>query len=144
MKKAVVDPAREGQSLMPEIEEKLEETQALLSEINRTTLANLEKINDNIEQILEMLGVESAKVKSSGFKPSILLEFPDHLRKTVRVLLDMGMATADEISEKTGRSRSLESSYLNQLTNMGYVEKKRKGQIVYYTIKFDKEKVKVD
>lgn len=131
-------------SYVPEIEEKLEETKALLDEINNTTIVNMKKINENVEEILEMLGVESAKVRSGGFKPNILLEFPDHLRKTVRTLLELGMATADEMSARTGRSRSLESAYLNQLTTMGYVGKKRKGKIVYYNIKFDNEKVKVD
>jgi DNA-binding transcriptional ArsR family regulator len=131
-------------SYVPDIEEKLEETRALLDEINNTTIVNMKKINENVEEILEMLGVESAKARSGGFKPSLLLEFPDHLRKTVRTLLELGMATAEEMSARTGRSRSLESAYLNQLTTMGYVAKKRKGKIVYYTIKFDNEKVKVD
>jgi DNA-binding transcriptional ArsR family regulator len=131
-----------GPSNMADVEERLVEIQRLLDEINRTTVDKLKKINENVGYILDRLNTESARARSTGFEPSILLDFPDHLRLTVRTLLELGMATAEAVSQKTGRSRSLESSYLNQLTTMGYVEKKRKGQLVYYTIKFDKTRVR--
>ncbi|VVB97605.1 Sugar-specific transcriptional regulator TrmB [uncultured archaeon] len=127
---------------MTDVEERLAAIQLLVDEINETTNRNLKKINEQINEIVYKLKIESTKIKSKGFEPGLLLEFPDHLRLTVRVLLDLGMATAEEVSKKTGRSRSMESSYLNQLTTMGYVQKDRKGQLVYYKIKFDTEKIK--
>ncbi len=127
---------------MTDVEERLAAIQLLVDEINETTNRNLKKINEQINEIIYKLKIESTKIKSKGFEPSLLLEFPDHLRLTVRILLELGMATAEEVSKKTGRSRSMESSYLNQLTTMGYVQKDRKGQLVYYKIKFDTEKIR--
>ena len=57
-----------------------------------------------------------------------LLLLPDHLRKTMIALIEMGQATASQLSEKTGRVRNLESSYLNQLERMGLVERFREGR----------------
>lgn len=126
---------------MADVEERLAEVQVLADEINEITTRNLKKINEHINEVVHKLRIEATKIKSTGFEPSILLDFPDHLRLTVRILLELGMATAEEVSKKTGRSRSLESSYLNQLTTMGYVEKERKGQFIYYKIKFDIDKI---
>jgi uncharacterized membrane protein len=121
------------------IEETLAETGLLLQELNTVVSENLKKITKNINKIISELETEVAKAKSDGFEPSILLDFEDHLRLTVRVLLELGIATANEVSKKTRRSRSLESSYLNQLTRMGYVEKEKRGRMAYYRIRFDKK-----
>ena len=53
-----------------------------------------------------------------------LLAMPDHLRKTFMVLSEIGEATAFEVSLRTGRARPCESSYLNQLVYMGFLEKR--------------------
>jgi DNA-binding transcriptional ArsR family regulator len=129
---------------MIDLEERLAAIQLLANEMNEITNRNLKKINEHIHEAVYKLKIEAAKIKSTGFEPGLLLEFPDHLRLTVRVLLELGMATAEDVSKKTSRSRSMESSYLNQLTTMGYVQKQRKGQLVYYKIKFDTEKTKGD
>lgn len=127
---------------MTDVEERLAAIQLLANEINEITNRNLKKINEHINEVVYKLKIDATKIKSTGFEPGLLLEFSDHLRLTVRVLLELGMATAEEVSKKTDRSRSMESSYLNQLTTMGYVQKERKGQLVYYKIKFDTEKIK--
>jgi len=133
---------RKNDKSIANIEEKLAETQMLVDEMTQMLAKNLKKIAENLNETIYTLRIELAKLKSNGFEPSILLEFPDHLRLTVRALLDLGIATAEEVSKKTHRSRSLESSYLNQLMRMGYVEKERKGQFAYYKMKFDTEKTK--
>ncbi|MGD0978207.1 MAG: hypothetical protein ABR962_03600 [Candidatus Bathyarchaeia archaeon] len=53
-----------------------------------------------------------------------LLAMPDHLRKTFMVLSKIGKATAFEVSLRTGRARACESSCLNQLVLMGFLEKR--------------------
>ena len=53
-----------------------------------------------------------------------LLAMPDHLRKTFMVVSKIGQATAFEVSLRTGRARACESSCLNQLVNMGFLEKR--------------------
>lgn len=131
-------PEEEIGSLMGDVEEKLSKVQLLLNEINKKTTENLEEINEIISELVYILRIEATKVESLGFRPSILLDLPDHLRLTVRMLMELGEGTAEDVSKRTGRSRSLESSYLNSLTTMGHVEKERKGQLVYYRINFEK------
>lgn len=63
-----------------------------------------------------------------------LLSLPDHLRKTATVLCSLREATADEVAERTGRARAVESSYLNQLVRMGYLKKERRGRRVLFSI----------
>lgn len=61
-----------------------------------------------------------------------LLALPDHLRKTAVVMCDIQEATAEMVSEKTGRKRATESACLNQLVRMGYLRKKRRGLDVFF------------
>ncbi len=68
-----------------------------------------------------------------------LLDLPDHLRKTASIVCDRGRATAREVSDRTQRSRAVESGYLNQLVRMGYLKKDRGGRRVYFSVKGDDE-----
>ena len=61
-----------------------------------------------------------------------LLSLPDSLRKSVLVVLTLGKATAENVANKTGRARSVESAYLNQLVRMGYLKRVREGKRVYF------------
>jgi len=56
---------------------------------------------------------------------SRLFSLPDHLRKTYLIVASKGECSATEVSNLTGRSRAMESSYLNQLTRMGWITKRR-------------------
>lgn len=129
---------------LKDIEDKLILIRENMKEMNDLVVTSLKKIEENIEEIVNVLKVKAIKNEGSKFKPSILFDLPDHLRLTIRMLLEIGMGTAEDVSKKTNRSRSLESAYLNNLTTMGYVEKERKGQMVYYKVKFDSKKVKVE
>jgi DNA-binding transcriptional ArsR family regulator len=130
---------------MKELEEKLDQIRTSRDAINSVTEINLKIINDSINEIVFRLKMEAEKIESLGgevdslgFQPSFILDLPDHLRLTAQSLLVTGEGSAEDISRQTGRSRSLESSYLNTLTTMGYVGKNRKGQVVYYKMKSDK------
>jgi DNA-binding transcriptional ArsR family regulator len=122
--------------VIKDIEKKIAIIKAAQDEMNRITEKNQKIIDDNINEIIYKLRIQAAEMEVSGFKPSFIFDLPDHLRITIKTLMQLGEATAEDISTVTGRSRSLESSYLNSLTTMNYVEKKRKGQLVYYMIKF--------
>lgn len=63
-----------------------------------------------------------------------LLSLPDHLRKSAIIVARLGEATSSEVAEESERARALESGYLNQLVNMGYLKKKRKGRDVYFLL----------
>jgi len=61
-----------------------------------------------------------------------LLDLPDSLRRTMMVVSDLKEATAEECSSKSGRTRSVETIYLNQLVRMGYMTRVRKGRKIYF------------
>lgn len=63
----------------------------------------------------------------------LLTQIPPHLRDTFQTVLkrDRG-ASALEIAKETGKSRSLESDYLNQLVDRGFVIKRRQGKRVLF------------
>ncbi|PKK86673.1 MAG: transcriptional regulator [Thermoplasmata archaeon HGW-Thermoplasmata-1] len=91
---------------------------------------NLVELNSKMEQLIEQ-GVtgrriaDFSKSKGSPLDAMALLELPDHLRQSAMSLYELERATAEEVSAKTGRSRSIESAYLNQLVGRGYVKRER-------------------
>ena len=110
--------------------------------------AELEKISSKIDRILDMnkkilqhfsgtKGVQrevSVPELGDALDVMTLLSLPDHLRKSAMVICRVNKATADEVAEETKRARAVESSYLNQLVNMGHLKKRRKGRKVYFYI----------
>jgi predicted transcriptional regulator len=100
-------------------------------------LAELYKKNDEVLANLPSgrpHQVKAADLEDSPLDVVTLLSLPDHLRKTAMILCKEDEATAEQIAEKTGRARAVESGYLNQLHTMGYVNKKRKGRDVYFHV----------
>ena len=45
-----------------------------------------------------------------------------------------GEATAQEVAERTARSRAAESDYLNQLVDHGFLKKERRGKEVVFQV----------
>ena len=66
----------------------------------------------------------------------MIIDLPDNLRKTVLSIIKLGEATAGDVAKLTGRDRSTESYYLNMLTNMNLLRKKRIGRKIYYELNF--------
>jgi hypothetical protein len=66
---------------------------------------------------------------------SKLISLPDHLRKTYIFVASKGECDATQTSIQTGRCRALESNYLNQLSRMGWLNKRKvsKNTIYYLT-----------
>ncbi len=115
----------------------------LLEAINKSLksidnrLAKLSKKNDEVLANLHSgrpRQVKATDLEDSPLDVVTLLSLPDHLRKTAMILCKEDDATAKQVAEKTGRARAVESSYLNQLHTMGYVNKKRKGRDVYFHV----------
>ncbi len=63
---------------------------------------------------------------------SKLISLSDHLRKSFMVVASRGECNATEVSNLTGRSRAMESSYLNQLTRMGWLTKRRNSRTLHF------------
>ncbi len=101
-------------------------------------LADLEELEAKTQRILRLLegsaeGDEFSR--SSGLSEmATLLSLPDHLRQTLMVAQKLGMATSEDVAKRTRRAKSLESSYLNQLTRAGFLKKQRLGRKVYFSI----------
>jgi hypothetical protein len=83
---------------------------------------------DDIEKHFAGIHTEPIKVEES-----LLLSLPDHLRTTYMALASKGEAQAAVISTKTGKTRAIESTYLNQLCRMGYIRKERRSKTMYFT-----------
>jgi hypothetical protein len=61
-----------------------------------------------------------------------LLQLPDHLRRTYLTVASRGECPAEVVSNLTGRSRAVESNYLNQLARMGWLSKRRVSKTLYF------------
>jgi DNA-binding transcriptional ArsR family regulator len=66
---------------------------------------------------------------------AIFLTVPDSIRRSLFAVSDMKSCTADEVSVVTGRHRSIENKYLNELYRGGWLERERKGKKIYYSMK---------
>ena len=63
---------------------------------------------------------------------SELLALPDHLRSTYMTVASKGKSNATLVSNKTGRTRAIESTYLNKLVRMGWLNKQREAKTIYF------------
>ena len=70
--------------------------------------------------------------------PSELFLLPDHLRKTYMTVASKGECNSIRISDLTGRSRAVESCYLNQLVRMGWLTKRRDSKTIYFRVVSDR------
>ena len=73
------------------------------------------------------------KLVPKNLPESKLVALPDHLRTTYITLASIGECEASRISNLTGRCRSVESNYLNQLCRMGWVSKQRKSRSTLFS-----------
>ena len=95
----------------------------------------LERIDENIAAFAKtFVRRDEALVGFKHVAGVDILSLNGHLQKTMLELLRRGKGTATEVAARTHRSRALESLYLNQLTQMGYVAKERVGKEVYFSI----------
>lgn len=70
---------------------------------------------------------------------ALYLTVPDSLRKSLFAVSELSKATADEVCVRTGRHRSIENKYLNELVRSGWLKRERIGKKVYYSSKKKKE-----
>ena len=87
---------------------------------------------DKLDQFLNVSKEEPNKLKALDVTSLLNLSKP--LQDTATTLMELEKATADQVAEKTGLQRAVESSHLNQLVRLGYVKKVREGRNVYFTV----------
>lgn len=95
---------------------------------------------DNLTDRLEVIESRISSIESR-FNPviedkmALFLTVPDTIRKSLFAVSQLGNCTADEVSEVTERHRSIENKYLNELVRSGWLQKKRSGKKIYYSLK---------
>ncbi|MEM3905699.1 MAG: hypothetical protein QXZ17_02350 [Nitrososphaerota archaeon] len=109
----------------------------LTKNLKATLEGFLQKMDEVLSNYLgKIYQIEStASYISKKSDEAVQKTLPAHLDKTLQALRFLGKATAMEVASQTGRTRAIESVYLNQLLNLGIVEKERIGRKCYYHIK---------
>ena len=99
-------------------------------------LAKMQERLESLEEIISNAGITKEPSMTGGLPPSIkdLLDLPDTIRRTLLALQGLGESTSEEVSKKTGRTRSIETVYLNQLHRLKHVSRQRKSRKVYYKV----------
>lgn len=105
--------------------------------MDEDVLARIRKIEerlDVLERMVKVLGTSSDRSTIQSISMKDLLALPSSLQKTVQVIQELGEATSPEVSKETGRDRTVETIYLNQLTRLGYLTKERRAHKIYFKV----------
>ena len=85
--------------------------------------------------------LDDLETSVSGWTPqpleiseSKLISLPDHLRKTYMTVAAKGECSSTIVSNQTGRCRAIESNYLNQLSRMGWLNKRRVSKATHFRV----------
>jgi len=102
--------------------------------VRRSVLEKIFKEMINMRQRLDDIekGFSSWNPKPIHVAESELITLPDHLRKTYVIVASKGECDAVQVSNQTGRCRAIESNYLNQLSRMGWLTKRRISKAVHF------------
>ncbi len=87
-----------------------------------------------IEKLNQFLGGVQSIPELKALDVTSLLNLSKPLQETAIILMELEEATAEQVAEKTGLQRAVESAHLNELVRLGYIKKKRKGRLAYFSI----------
>ncbi|NVM02550.1 MAG: helix-turn-helix transcriptional regulator [Candidatus Helarchaeota archaeon] len=107
------------------LSKELKEIKLLLASID----SKFDIFIDKLDQFLAGSSVGQLK----ALDVTELLKLSKPLQDTATTLMELGEATANEVAEKTGLQRAVESAHLNELVRLGYVKKERKGRLAYFS-----------
>ncbi len=102
-----------------------------------TYIKDLERKLQSLERRVEE--IESRLHPVIEDRVAMFLTVPDSLRKSLFVVSELSKATADEVCQRTGRHRSIENKYLNELVRAGWLTRQRIGKKIYYSPRKRKE-----
>jgi hypothetical protein len=99
------------------------------------TASKLKRLEARVTALEEMLraGVSLPK-PGSALGDLKLGELPNSLTKSLQAMRVLGEADASAVGQKTGRNRSVETIYLNQLVRLGALARKRVGKKVFFRL----------
>jgi len=92
-------------------------------------LRNIRRRLDELENMFSAIQFQPVRIPESK-----LFSLPDHLRQTYLIVASKGECNATQVSNITGRSRALESCYLNQLARTGWLTKYRISKTVNFRL----------
>ncbi|WP_321420765.1 hypothetical protein [uncultured Methanomethylovorans sp.] len=99
-------------------------------------IALLNDLDDRLRQLeSRVTEVEIRFSPPVDDKMAMFLTVPDSIRKSLLAVSTLGSCNADEVSEITGRHRSIENKYLNELYRSGWLKRDRKGKKIFYSLK---------
>ncbi|WP_342305230.1 hypothetical protein [Methanolobus sp. ZRKC5] len=102
---------------------------------NNRILTYLDDMNERLNSLeLRISELESSNSPHVNDKMAVYLTVPDSIRKSLFAVSKLKSCTADEVSAITGRHRSIENKYLNELYRAGWLERERKGKKIYYSL----------
>jgi hypothetical protein len=101
----------------------------------RDIFLELVKIRVRLTEIERILSMTAKPVQ---VEQDAAMSLPDFLRKSYLIVEQKGEATATDVSALTGRSRAIESSYLNELVRMKWLGKKRRSKTVIFYLAYAK------
>ncbi|MDI3485661.1 MAG: hypothetical protein PWQ51_441 [Methanolobus sp.] len=102
---------------------------------NNGILEYLNDINERLKLLeLRIADLEARNSPAINDKMAVFLTVPDSIRKSLFAVSKLTSCTADEVSDITGRHRSIENKYLNELYRAGWLERERKGKKIYYSL----------
>ncbi len=115
------DVRREMKVIAQNVRDSFIDIENEIREIKVLTQTNFKRL----ESLTEGFIVEEREPELISTGLDILTNIPSHLRRTFKVMLTKESgATALEVSLVTGKSRPLESDYLNQLEHMSLLRKR--------------------
>jgi len=105
-----------------------------ISSSQEKLLERLDKMEKKVQRLEEIINNLEKKIEEpEGRKAKAeFMELPESIRKTMTAISRIRKASAKQVAEETGRTRGMESIYLNQLERLGYVEKTKKGRDVSF------------
>ena len=96
----------------------------------------LDEFNGRLDSLEQRISnIESRFNPVVEDKMALFLTVPDTIRKSLFAISHLERGTADEVSAFTGRHRSIENKYLNELVRSGWLGRDRVGKKVYYYLK---------
>ena len=104
-----------------------------MSQKLETLLLEVRDMLKRLDEKLDRLEVRFF-APSHRFVPGTLMSLPEHLRRSMEAIVTLGEAAAQDVAEKTERSRAAESDYLNQLVDRGFLKKEKKGKEVVFQV----------
>jgi hypothetical protein len=109
----------------------------LAKKVTGDLLRKIEEL-DNRLKLIEKAVLRQSSFATPNNMPAFdigqILNLPDSLRNTIRAMQDLVESDAETVANKTGRTRTVENIYLNELTRLGYLTKARRGKRIFYKL----------